>query len=587
MKKLKNLSKIIFIFSLFMTGGVFSIINWQHISFSQQTEDLKMFCEYSRNIVFDTDGFAEDPSWIVMYLDFATNKFQITWSDFQFSSLFPSAWFDPIIQTGLRIWKSTLIAQREWSNNSLPANWNIWNLKFRSMRTTGAELVFWVDWRWDTDNISDTDLIYGSAGSDMLVYVSWASYNFLTGLCNWDAIGPVINTFSPNITANTRQVYYWNHTIRTPQFVSAKISHLSGLSFYVKDGDSTNKTQAGYISWTYPNLDLNYYRANTAWPDIYRPLNVADRSSWIDPDSLNFSISNVVTIFNKNNVNVFSGENKTRERRIRDYYIEIDPTQLQDYGIEWNISFHATGQEFSLKPLDFTQIFNPAIDPRLTDMDPFPGQTQVLPLSDIKLRVRDDWAGIDPDSLKLTVMHGANILAIFSGNDLNLSMTWWDADNPDFFIKIASGSKRSGNMLLYPIPTTPYTSNTITIIVQVKDYKNNQPSNPYDRYDFETRYSCGSYPGCQDPLRVEMFQYWEWNSEMFLYEDMYITWASPNIIDTGNNILYCWSWEVTMRIWTELEWPWITNPQIYTGEKLYIEWARAVLSWNLLLLYPD
>jgi hypothetical protein len=185
--------------------------------------------------------------------------------------------------------------------------------------------------------------------------------------------------------------------------VPIKISSDNGFQFIVRDGDSTIKNQPGYVAGSYPNLDINNYRANLAGPEIYSPFDVADRASGIDPDSLLFSFSNTATLFGNHNALLTPIDGLTRERRNRDYQVQVASNAITPFPIEEEITFSGYVSEFSSKNISFNKIFNAPVNPWLTDVEPYHLATMVLPRSDIKVRVRDDRAGINAESLVMTV----------------------------------------------------------------------------------------------------------------------------------------------------------------------------------------
>lgn len=251
---------------------------------------------------------------------------------------------------------------------------------------------------------------------------------------------------------------------------------------------------------------------------------MADRASGIDPSTLSFTFSNTPTTFTQSNVSAMDPINGfTWDRRYRDYQITVAATQLTPFGIEEPITMAGTVREFSTKVNNFSYSFNPAIAPWLTNLDPYHNQEQILPISDVRLRVRDDWAGVDPDSIVVTISHSGTTLGIFSGSDLHLEGVAGDALTDDFNIHIYSGTERNGKKLEFPIPNALNVANYIDVIVDVEDANGNSPVNPHDRYGFYTRYSCPSYPGCGDPLTVSMFQSGVWNNELYINPELYIT----------------------------------------------------------------
>lgn len=577
--------------SILVVSLFLSVTFSQYISIQWGDKTVQMFCPQIANIIFDKETNPNTPAWAILAMDFDPSEVSFAANNFSFSNLFQGWWIAPSLVNGLAWANSRLFAQRWWLNNTLPDNWLVWTFSFASKKTLSTNFNFYYSGQGFTDVISDTDLYYNN-GEDMLLYASGSHLDFLTGLCDPDVIWPLIYNFSPDITAHTRTVGNWPYS-RTPAHqVTEKIYNRDGLSFIVRDGDSYNKNQPWYISWTYPNLDINDFWANTAGSGVYSPLNVADRASWIDPDSLQFKLSNTATVFNQYNVASLAAINGyTRDRRNRDYSVILSSGQINDYGIEEEIIFSWFAKEHSNKFINASYTFNSPVDPWLTNLNPHNGQEQILPRSDIKLRVRDDRSGIDPSTLVVTVMHGATILWIFSWTQLHLEAVSWAADSDDFNIFIYSWTERNNTKLTYPIPTILNTANTITVVVDVADYKSNSPSTPHDRYSFDTRYSCLSYTGCQDPLTVFMFQDGVWEKERYLNTSLFVTWAvwtgTPPVpyVNSWTQMLYCGDNAPNILSWIMIEWTYIDNPQLYTWNKLYFQGAQVLVSGNTIIFW--
>jgi len=565
---------LIVIWTLFLSVGF-----GQYMGIQGGNQEVKMFCPQTLTIIYNTEAYPETPQWAIIALDFNPNEVNLQASDFHFSSLFQQGGVEPSLVAGLLGAGSRLFAQRGANAGGLPGDGDIWTLSFSSKRTDDTVFSFYVVWQGFTDGGGDTDLYYW-AGEDMLIYASGAVFSFNTWTCSPDVINPLFDNFSPNIFAN-RTVNYWDRS-RTPLAqVPIKISKDAGFSFEVKDGDSLTKNQPWYVAGTYPSLDINDYRANLAGPEVYSPFNVADRASWIDPNSLNFSFSNTPTLFTQNNILLSPIHGLTRERRNRDYQVKVANNLINDFPIEEEIIFSWYVEEFSSKNIQVTKSFNTPVNPWITDIEPFHQSEMALPLTDIKLRVRDDWSGIDSGSLILTVLSGSNTLAIFSGEDLHLEAVNGDANSPDFWIHIYSGINYAGQSFKFPIPLTKFVKNTITVQVNASDQKWNSPNNPYDRREFYTRYSCGSYTWCQDPLSIYVRQNSGRVENIYLDLELYVTGAvgtgMPNL-DLLWKSLDCGDEAPIIYTGISITWQFVDNPGIFTGDKLYFEGADIVIS---------
>jgi len=561
-----------------------SVAFGQYLKIQGGDQEVKMFCPQTLTIIYDTETYPETPQWAIIALDFNPNEINLQASDFNFSSLFQQGGVEPSLVAGVLGAWSRLFAQRGANTGWLPGNGDIWTLSFSSKRTDDTVFSFYVVWQGFTDGWWDTDLYYG-AGEDMLVYASGATFSFTTGTCSPDAVNPQFDNFSPNIFSN-RTINYWNRS-RTPLAqVPIKISEDAGFSFEVKDGDSLTKNQPWYVAGTYPNLDINNYRANLAGPEVYSPFNVADRASGIDPNSLKFSFSNTPTLFTQNNIFLSPIHGLTRERRDRDYQVQVASNEINEFPVEEEIIFSWYVEEFSSKNVQVTKSFNAPVNPWITNIEPFHQSEMALPLTDIKLRVRDDRSGIDSGSLVLTVLSGSATLAVFSGADLHLEAVNGDADSPDFWIHIYSGTNYAGQSFKLPIPLTKFVKNTITVQVDVSDQKWNSPNNPHDRREFYTRYSCGSYTWCQDPLSIYIRQDSGRVENVYLDLDLYVTGAvgtdMPNL-DLLWKSLDCGDEAPIIYTGISITWQFVDNPGIFTGDKLYFEGADVVISGDVII----
>jgi len=582
MKKIniKKYKYIIIIISYLFSVMFFSQVNSQYIKFQSWTETLKMFCDYQRDIIFDVDWNSDNTFWFYLTVDFDPNKISLQANNFSVSNIFQHL-FNP----GLYWWiygsNSKLIVQDNTvDDQNGELSWIIWKILFSSKKTLSAEFVINSSWYWINDINGDTDLLKQDS-SDFVRVTEWANYNFITGLCDDDIIWPNIENFTPNILSNNRLVWYWFRTLGPIRNVSEKISSASWLSFWLRDGDNYTKNQPGYSTGVYWSLDFSNYQDN-----------IADRASGIDPITLSFSISKTPTIFNASNLSTFSGSDWTRNRRIRDYFVKINWDKINNYWIEWNILFTSHIAEYSQKSKNLNILFNQIVSPWITDLYPNNLETQILPVSDIKLAVRDDRAGINPSTITVTVKSWSTILGIFSWSDLHLSWSTSDANTQDYYIHIYSWT----NWLEYPISTVLNTATQIDITVFVEDNNwnnprdNNQTTNKYDRYKFYTRYSCQSYPGCSDALKLFIYTPW-WRTDTKYYNtNLYITWSLDASLDTWTNILDCWTPLVVTKTWTKITWAWLDRTYTYSWEKLYIHGWTVInidTTWGKIMIQAN
>ena len=267
----------------------------------------------------------------------------------------------------------------------------------------------------------------------------------------------------------------------------------------------------------------------------------------------------------------------TWQFRNKNYTVDIDPSELFNYGIEKEIIITWNVRDRNNNLGTFTKTFNTPVKPWLiSPTSPAGWATWIPTTAPILLWVADDWAGVNSWSIRVTLewiwwtTYGPYI---FSGNDLNMVGVPGNANEPDYQITI------SGH-LAFP------SSWTIQVSIDVQDLAGNQDQIP--SYSFTTRPSCGDL-GCCNNIYVQT-----WTNIPFLYNPFTLTISggiSPSFIIHGNTgTVDCgMANEYAMDIykWTE-EHSWVAiHVSYFDLPNLILSWAsnvKAVLSGNTLTL---
>ncbi len=473
-----------------------------------------------------------------------------------------------------------------WLYNSINANSN----QFLSSPTrfkAGANNTAWFKFSWDkiigtlgiatysVSTVSATISIRTWTDSSavslwatpLLTSVWWATFTFVTWMCQTDITSPYAQTFDPNI------ILWWT-----------RVSASSWLSFYVKDDINDYAwSQPGFVIDTWILNDTNY----KTW--------AAGRNLWIDTGTLSFTLRwsgwnyNWWTplTFTVWNITLLSWMTKTRDRFWRDYYVMITGSSLVAYGKEqgmifsWSFSDRA-GNVWT----PFVYSFNNPVKPWLSNQSPANWATNVFPKTDIQVRVSDDWAGVNSGSLSVTIKSGWCAWTpipwyTFTWARLHLNGVAGIADYPDYRINISSWDVTN-----LPIPFV-----SICVEVSWTDLAWNSLA-PNNTRTFVTRWFCSDLYWCMDPLDI----YFPWNSlhTSYTWTILYITWANspyPNVTYNNGNYLSgianCWpTFSFTGFL---LTWNIMTGGR-YNGygwnARLNISWWTAQLSGTTIIITP-
>lgn len=225
--------------------------------------------------------------------------------------------------------------------------------------------------------------------------------------------------------------------------------------------------------------------------------------------------------------------NKTRQFRDKNYALDIDASELFDYGIEKTITITWDVADWNGNIKTISTSFNHPQWPTLINGSRIPNAwaTFILTNSTVQLWVQDDWAGVNSGSILVTLSggNGTNYGPyIFSGSDLHLSWVASTANQEDYYLTISGHAN-------FP------SSGTITVSVYAEDMEGNIDT--ISDYSFRTKPSCGDY-WCFHDVYLQTGI-----TLPFLYNDftLYISGGiNPYFTGDGNTgTLYCGTENIT------------------------------------------
>lgn len=519
---------------------------WAKLYLSPSTWSFRMLCPISVEVKLDHQ-------WWESYgtrIDTIFNPLDILGSNISFSR---SWYYNTIVQSDITdtptrfitsAYNNPITQRISWDNLSL------WTLDFEtnSVNTTETRFEIYTHTIESSDFSADSSVMQNPT-TDIL-NETWAwYYTFSPWTCEPDMEFP----------QDVQYVLDLNNT--------DKIKYFFGFDFFVRDGSWYTKDQPWYKD------------DNIVLQDAYYGKNQADKASWIDPSSMEVSFvysdwSRVVFTGNSPWVN-FAGTWKTRNRRRRDYRISFSPFGLVDFGIEKTMRFSGYISDYDWHTKYFYYTFNNPVAPRIWYQNPSTWAENVLPKTDIVIRISDNRAWVDPDSLQVSIYSwwcSGELIWDFSGSNLYKQAISGFANTPDYFIKILSGSIYSWEEFILPTNKTE-----ICLIVKAEDNEQNELIWPLNTYSFTTRDQCWFYD-CSN-----MFQIYRnpnaitW--QIYRLQNLYITWWTNPYI--SNNTLYCG----ILGQLTNITWN-ISNSTNFKEDKLYISWGYFSLSWETLIITP-
>ncbi len=431
-------------------------------------------------------------------------------------------------------------------------NWLFWTIKFVPIfSVSDYDIQFWMDYlpltTWSESTIETTlgkvwwtELI--NPAQQLLHRTE--TYQILKEPCIPDTNKPSISNLS--ITDG-----------------SSKKSNGDGLSFSLNDNWGVNwTTNVPYVfnagaEWTW-----------NAWWAI-------SNQYWINQDSFQLTLSGngQTKVITKTTPWVTIAWNwKTWQNLWLNANVTLTSQALFDFWIEKKITATFTFSDRAGNSQSYTINFNSPKGPTLisNSTSPAGGDVYVNLMEPIKLWIKDDWAGVDSGTIKIT-LSGVNWTDywpyVFSGSDLNLSGVQWNANQPDYYVNIT-------NHVTFP------TSGTIKVSVYAKDMEWTVDS--ISDYTFSTRPNCSEFQCC-DPVLLDL---WSGNTTYYTNTWLIISgWVNPTFSGDEQNI----TWVIDCN--TENEWlsvyTWEDNFMFFTDESeltILWTWVKWVLSWNVLTL---
>lgn len=519
---------------------------WSKLYLSPSTWSFKMLCPISVEVKIDHqwwESYGTRIDTIFNPLDILANNISFTRSGY-YNTIVQSDITDTPTRFVTSAYNNPITQRISWDNLSL---WKL-NFETNSVNTTETNFEIYAHTTESSDFSADSSIMQNPT-TDIL-NETWAWYY----------------TFSPwTCEPDTEFPQYVQYVLDIDN--TDKIKYFFGFDFFVRDGSWYTKDQPWYKD------------DNIVLEDAYYGKNQADKASWIDPNSMEVSFtysdwSRVVFNWNSPWVN-FAGTWKTRNRRRRDYRISLSPFGLVDFGIEKTMRFSGYISDYEWHTKSFYYTFNNPVAPRIWYLNPSTWAENVLPKTDIVIRISDNRAWVNPDSLQVSVYSwwcSGLLIWDFSGNNLYKQAISGFANTPDYFIKILSGSVYSWKEFILPTNEIE-----ICLIVKAEDNEQNKLIWPLNTYSFTTRDQCWFYD-CNN-----MFEIYRTpnaiTGQIYRLQNLYITWGINPYIT--NNTLYCGILDQL----TNLTWN-IANPTNFKEDKLYISWGYFSLSWETLIITP-
>lgn len=541
---MRNFFKLLILIQgiIFISGFSF----WAKLYFYPNTWSFKMLCPTSVEIKLDHQ-------WSESYgtrLDTIFNPLEILDTNISFSR---SGFYNTIVQSD--IWDSPTRLITSAYNNPITNriswdNVSLWNFNFEthSVNTTWTRFEIYAN-TLDSADFSNDSSVMLNPTTDILSETWYGYYTFSPWTCDPDIEYP----------ENTQSVLDINN--------SDRIKYLFWFDFFVRDGSGYTKDQPGYKT------------DNVILQDYYYGKNQANRESGIDPYSMTIEFiysdwSKISFTWSNPWINL-AWTGKTRDRKRRDYWISVSPFGLVDFGIEKTMEFSGKISDYAWHQTTIFYTFNNPTPPRIAYMSPNTWEKHILPKTDIVLKLSDNRAWIDPNSVQVEVYSwwcNGSMIWQFSGDSLYKEAVSWYANTPDYMIKISSWSVYNWQEFVLPTNETE-----ICIKVSAEDNENNQIISPNNEYSFTTRNQCSFYD-CEN-----MFEIYRspdaitW--QIYSLPKLYITWGqNPYIVwDT----LYCWLlWNITLITGN------IQNPTNFKQKTLQVSWWFISLSGEVMTITP-
>lgn len=539
-------------------GGIFSLVAGQYYYFDNWTNaPLQQWCTETLSIKINTEGQQARAGRFHLILD--TGHFSYSTSD---------------VATTLRtsLFSASANAFADRSSASSPTR-QVWS----------DHTILQIDRKNDLSNYNGNGGLYWTVVGLIpffdvtpytwfvaMQYLSWADTTETTLSAPWgiEIINPAHQAANITWYFYVQQAPCVNDTTAPTFSLSTptawtKRSHLGGVTLSLDD----NVWIAG--------VNVPYIRTWGEWTGNARGIT---NQYGINFSSFKIRISGngMSRYFTGGMISPFAN-NKTRQSLDKNYTVNIDSSQLFDYGVEKPITITWTVQDRNNNTVNYWPlIFNSPVSPSLIPWSASPVSWAIWreATTPVILWIADDRAGVNSWSIIVTLSWIAWTSYgpyTFSGSELNLSWSVGTANQPDYYITIS-------NHLAFPY------SGTIHVQVYATDMAGTLDN--IQDYTFQTRPSCIEL-GCCNQVYIQT-----WTAPSFLYSGINITisWGfNPSFTSYGNTgILDCGTANQGMNIyrWTEITSGTATHLSFYDLPRLTLSGVnvQAVLSWNTLYL---
>lgn len=551
-KKIKLLQNFIFVAILLTCPSVFS----QYYYFDSGGNTYQQWCNETLNVRINSEGQPIRAGIFNLILDPTTTIYQKTWDSIYLRSFFVAS-----TQTFIN-----------WTSEGSPS-WNEWSdyTILNMDRNNGTTDYNWTNWLYATINFKPVFSNNTYSIDFWMEYISWSSTNETTlSKVGWiESINPehqnlyrtwTIQVLQEPCVADTNNPTITNLSITDN---STKNSYLSWLTFSLNDN--------WWVNWVsnVPYIFTDGGRTGNDWWTITNQYGI-DQSRFSLVLSWN---SQTKTITNTSTWVSISWNWKTWQNYWLNANFSLSPDALFDFGIEKTISATFTFYDRAGNRGTKTIYFNNPKWPTLisNSTSPANGDVYVNLSAPIKLWIKDDWAGINPDTIQIILswVYGTDYWPyVFSWDSLNLSWIQWSANQPDYYINIS-------NHVDFP------TSWKINVSVYVKDMEWNVDS--ISDYTFSTRPNCSEFQCC-DPVLLDL-----WDGNPTYYTNTWLIVSGWNNIDFSIDgdtwTIYC----NTENIWLSVySWDTTNNDFVFFTDSdvlnIFASWIKWELSWDTLIL---
>lgn len=474
-----------------------------------------------------------------------------------------------------------------WSSTSVIEAATFWFKTTHNTLSTMLEFTTLTGWTimFDQNTTDDGAVINSSISSlDTLTWINNATYTFVPLPCVVDSNAPSISNKNPN---NGARYIASNHVI----------------SFVVYDWFGVSNTSWPMPLWTNNTSHYRYSWLNTTLTNYQAAPSSVDNQEWVNSGSIRVNVSCATCswawsyTFTATNLNItpWTGTSSINQytRDSEDRWYTVNFPAPAPYEIEKlvtvtvqaidnpneNGNIHTGNDSFS---------FNAPSTPTITRITPASSSNIDPTIDPIVFHVEDDWAGINPDTISITIAQ------VLSGT--NILYTWHTYSWSELTITLINWSTGTGNAWWYEVSFTPiraFPSNTtLSLSWSVYDYAGNHWTYAGN---FTTRMSCADW-WCADIFQLNILWWTNIGNILFTWTLIVVTGTNlnspyPYFTWIDNNILMCGR----PYMWTNLLWNiwiydtiWIQiNGNLYTGDSLYITWMDGldfILSGNVIII---